>query len=156
MTDPGRAAPADRLPGEQLPGDQLPPGRRAGASALRTFAGHRLGVAGLGLIVALVLFCFLGPLIYHSDQIHANIQLTNMPPGRGHPLGTDSNGYDILGRLMTGGRASLAIGLAVAAVATAIGVAWGAIAGFTGGLADAVMMRVVDVVLAIPAIFLLI
>jgi peptide/nickel transport system permease protein len=156
MTDPARVVPTDQLPTDQLPTDQLAAGRRGGASALRTFARHRLGVAGLGLIVALVMFCFLGPLIYHSDQIHANIQLTNAPPGRSHPLGTDSNGYDILGRLMVGGRSSLEIGLAVAVLATAFGVAWGAIAGFTGGLADAVMMRVVDIILAIPAIFLLI
>ena len=114
------------------------------------------GRVGLAVIVALALFCFLGPAIYHTDQIHTSIQLTNLPPGPGRPLGTDSNGYDILGRLMIGGRGSLEIGLAVAVLATAIGVVWGAVAGFTGGLADAVMMRVVDIVLAIPAIFLLI
>ncbi len=131
-------------------------GRPARDSVLRAFAGHRLGLAGVALIVALALFCFLGPAIYHTDQIHTNIQLTNLPPGHGHPLGTDNNGYDILGRLMIGGRASLEIGLAVAVLATAIGVVWGAVAGFTGGLADAVMMRVVDIVLAIPAIFLLV
>jgi peptide/nickel transport system permease protein len=130
--------------------------RVARRSALRAFAGHRLGVAGLALIVALALFCFLGPVLYHTDQIHTNIQLTNLSPGPGRPLGTDENGYDILGRLMIGGRDSLEIGLAVAVLATVIGVAWGAVAGFTGGLADAVMMRVVDTVLAIPAIFLLI
>jgi peptide/nickel transport system permease protein len=130
--------------------------RTARGPALRAFASHRLGLAGLTLIVILVLFCFLGPIVYHTDQIHTNIQLTNLSPGPGRPLGTDSNGYDILGRLMVGGRSSLEIGLAVAVLATAFGVAWGAVAGFTGGLADAVMMRVVDIILAIPAIFLLI
>ena len=130
--------------------------RAARTRVPRAFMGHRLGLAGLAVIVALALFCFLGPAIYHTDQIHTNIQLTNLPPGQGRPLGTDSNGYDILGRLMIGGRGSLEIGLAVAVLATAIGVVWGAVAGFTGGLADAVMMRVVDIVLAIPAIFLLI
>jgi peptide/nickel transport system permease protein len=132
------------------------PAQPARDSVARAFIGHRLGLASLALIVAVALFCFLGPAIYHTDQIHTNIQFTNLPPGRGHPLGTDANGYDILGRLMVGGRDSLEIGLAVAAAATAIGVVWGAVAGFTGGLADAVMMRVVDIVLAIPAIFLLI
>jgi peptide/nickel transport system permease protein len=125
-------------------------------AALRAFAQHRLGVAGLALIAALAVCCFLGPLVYHTDQIHANIQATNLPPGSGHPLGTDSNGYDILGRLLTGGQTTLEIGLAVALLATALGVAWGAVSGYTGGLADAVMMRVVDIALAIPAIFLLI
>jgi peptide/nickel transport system permease protein len=125
-------------------------------SGLRTFLHHRMALIGLGLIAALALFCFLGPVVYHTDQIHANIQLTNLPPGPGRPLGTDANGYDILGRLMIGGQDSLEIGLAVAVLATALGVAWGAVSGFTGGLADALMMRVVDIVLAIPAIFVLI
>jgi peptide/nickel transport system permease protein len=131
--------------------------RTAGSgSALRAFAGHRLGLLGLVLLAALAAFCFAGPLIYHTNQVQANIQLTNLPPGAGRPLGTDANGYDILGRLMAGGRATLEIGFAVATAATALGVAWGALSGFTGGLADAVMMRVVDIGLAIPAIFLLI
>jgi peptide/nickel transport system permease protein len=132
------------------------PGRVAGNSALRTFAGHRLGMIGLAGIVTLVIFCFLGPLLYHTDQVHANIQLTNLPPAAGRPLGTDNNGYDILGRLMVGGQSTLEIGFAVAILATIFGVVWGAVAGYTGGLADAVMMRIVDIGLAIPAIFLLI
>jgi peptide/nickel transport system permease protein len=123
---------------------------------LRALAGHRTGLVGLALIVALVTFCFLGPEIYHSDQIHANIQLTNLPPGRGRPLGMDANGYDVLGRLMLAGQSTLEIAVAVAALATVLGVAWGSVAGYASGLADAVMMRVVDTALAIPAIFLLI
>jgi peptide/nickel transport system permease protein len=146
--------------GAGQPAGTEPPGRSSRwlrvASPLRTFARRRLGVTGLAIIAALVLFCFVGPLLYHTDQIHANILDTNLPPGRGHPLGTDANGYDILGRLMVGGQSSLEIGFAVAILATIIGVAWGAVAGFAGGIADAIMMRVVDVVLAIPAIFLLI
>jgi peptide/nickel transport system permease protein len=123
-------------------------------SLLRAFASHRLGVLGLALIAALAACCFLGPLLYHTDQFSANLQQTNLPPGSGHPLGTDDNGYDILGRLMLGGQSTLEIGLAVAAAATALAVAWGAVSGYTGGVADAVMMRVVDTGLAIPAIFL--
>jgi len=132
------------------------PGRRGRVPLLRSFARHRLGLVGLALIVGLVLFCFAGPLLYHSDQIHANIMDTNLAPGRGRPLGTDANGYDILGRLMVGGQSSLEIGFAVAVLATIFGVMWGAVAGFAGGVADAIMMRIVDIVLAIPAIFLLI
>jgi peptide/nickel transport system permease protein len=131
-------------------------GRGGADSALRAFARHRLGMLGLAIIAALAAFCFLGPLVYHTDQVHANIALTNLPPGHGRPLGTDDNGYDILGRLMLGGQATLEICFAVAAIATAFGVAWGAVSGFTGGLTDAVMMRVVDIALAIPAVFVLI
>jgi peptide/nickel transport system permease protein len=152
---------ADRPPsgpetiGPRLTGRSTAPGG-ARNPALRAFAAHRPGLLGVALIVALVLFCFLGPLLYHTDQVHANIALTNLPPGPGRPLGTDANGYDILGRLMVGGQSTLEIGLAVAVTATAIGVVWGAISGYAGGLADAIMMRVVDIALAIPAIFLLI
>jgi peptide/nickel transport system permease protein len=120
------------------------------------FLENRLGLVGLGIIVVVAAFCFLGPLVYHSDQIHANIALTNLPPGQGRPLGTDANGFDILGRLMVGGQSALEISLAVAVVATGFGALWGAVSGFMGGVLDAVMMRIVDVVIAVPAIFLLI
>lgn len=116
----------------------------------------RRGFGGIGMVAALAAFCFLGPLLYHTNQVQANIALTNLPPGRGHPLGTDSNGYDILGRLMKGGQSTLEIGVAVAVLATAFGVAWGALSGYAGGITDAIMMRSVDIVLAIPAIFVLI
>jgi len=139
-----------------LPRPAQPDQPAAAHRVLRAFAGQRLGLLGLAIIAALTACCFLGPLVYHTDQVHANIALTNMPPGPGRPLGTDSNGYDILGRLLAGGQSTLEICFAVALLATALGVAWGAVSGYTGGLADAVMMRVVDIALAIPAIFVLI
>lgn len=114
-----------------------------------------LGIVGLSVIIAACLFCFVGPLLYHTNQTASNLAAANMAPGKGHPLGADQNGFDILGRLMIGGQSSLEIGAAVAVLATTIGVAWGAIAGFAGGVIDAVMMRVVDMILAIPALFLL-
>jgi len=123
---------------------------------IREFRRHRLGVAGLVLIALLIAFCFLGPLIHPTDQVHANIAITNVGPTGSHLLGTDANGYDILGRLMVGGRDSLEIGVAVALLATLLGALWGAIAGLTGGALDALMMRVVDTLLALPAIFVLI
>ena len=129
---------------------------RGGQSFVAAFVDNRLGIVGLGIVVAVTAFCFLGPLVYHSDQIHANILLTNRAPGRGHPLGTDANGFDILGRLMVGGQSALEISFAVALVATSFGTLWGAVSGFTGGVLDAIMMRIVDVVIAVPAIFLLI
>jgi peptide/nickel transport system permease protein len=125
-------------------------------SVIREFRRHRLGVTGLILIALLIGFCFLGPLIHPPDQVHANIAITNVGPGGSHLLGTDANGYDILGRLMVGGRDSLEIGVAVALLATLLGALWGAIAGLTGGALDALMMRVVDTLLALPAIFVLI
>jgi peptide/nickel transport system permease protein len=114
-----------------------------------------LGVIGLVIIVAVCLFCFVGPLVYHTNQVASNLAVSNDPPGHGHPLGTDDNGFDILGRLMVGGQSSIEIGVAVALIATSFGVIWGAIAGFSGGLIDSGMMRIVDIILAVPPLFLL-
>ncbi|WP_326834327.1 ABC transporter permease [Amycolatopsis rhabdoformis] len=135
--------------------DQAAPPRSAARATLRAFLENRLAVAGLVLIVAFVLFCFLGPLVYHTEQIATNLAGANQPPGAGHPLGTDDVGYDELGRLMVGGQSSLEIGVAAAVLATVFGTFWGAIAGYLGGFVDAVMMRIVDTLLAIPTLFLL-
>ncbi len=113
-------------------------------------------MTGVVLVVLVIAFCFIGPLLYHTDQISPNAAQINLPPSASHPLGTDYVGFDVLGRLMAGGQSSIEIGLAVAVVATAFGVLWGALSGYLGGLVDSVMMRVVDVVLAIPSIFLFI
>jgi peptide/nickel transport system permease protein len=114
-----------------------------------------MAMASVGLILAMVVFCFLGPLVYHTDQLHVHLSQENLPPGPGHPLGTDDVGHDILGRLMFGGQASLEIGIAAGIMATLIGMLWGAIAGYAGGWLDTVMMRIVDAGIAIPALFLL-
>jgi peptide/nickel transport system permease protein len=120
------------------------------------FVSQWQGALSLTVVVALVLFCFLGPVIHPTDQVHTNIAITNVGPSAAHPLGTDANGYDVLGRLMVGGRNSLEIGVAVALLATTLGALWGAFAGLTGGVLDAAMMRVLDALLALPSIFILI
>ena len=71
-------------------------------------------------------------------------------------LGTDANGRDLLSRSLMAGRVSLAVGLLASAVALAIGVAWGAAAGYLGGAADQLMMRIVDILYAMPFIFFVI
>jgi ABC-type dipeptide/oligopeptide/nickel transport system permease subunit len=111
--------------------------------ALREFASNRLAVAGLSILVFFVLFCFVGPLIYHTDQLSTNLTA----------LGTDGNGFDELGRIMLGGQAALEIGFFAAFVAIFVGALWGAVSGLFGGIIDSVMMRVVDVFLAIPFLF---
>jgi peptide/nickel transport system permease protein len=123
---------------------------------LRTFTKNKLAVIGIVIVVGMLLFCFVGPLFYHTDQVDTNIIESNLAPSGGHVLGTDNNGYDILGRLMAGGQISIEIGLAVAVIATFLGVVWGAISGYFGKAVDAVMMRVVDIFLAIPVVFLFI
>ncbi|WP_405164662.1 ABC transporter permease [Nocardia sp. NBC_01499] len=124
-------------------------------TTVQTLLENKLAVAGLGLIVFFLLFCFLGPVFYHTDQIATNLADANQPPSATHPLGTDDVGYDELGRLMVGGQGSLEIGVAAAIIATVFGTLWGAIAGYVGGFLDSAMMRVVDTLLAIPTLFLL-
>ncbi len=122
--------------------------------ALREFASNRLAVICLALLLLLVLFCFLGPLFYHTDQTYTNILNTNLPPSGSHLLGTDENGFDELGRIMVGGQAAFEVGGFASGVAIVIGTLYGAISGLVGGFVDGLLMRFVDILLSIP--FLLI
>ncbi len=135
-------------------------GRAKAISPLRaaayTMAANKGAMAGLAVIVIMVIFSFAGPFFYHSNQISTDLPAALHPPSAAHPLGTDNEGYDELGRLMLGGQTSLEVGVAAAIVATFIGVGYGAVSGFVGGLVDGLMMRIVDALLAIPTLFLLI
>jgi peptide/nickel transport system permease protein len=123
---------------------------------LSVFLENKLAIIGLGLIVFFVLFSFVGPVIYHTQQAFTNPNIKDQGPSIRHLLGTDDVGFDNLGRLMLGGQTSLEVGLAAAILAVGIGVIWGAAAGLAGGIIDAVMMRIVDSLLAIPFLLLLI
>jgi ABC-type dipeptide/oligopeptide/nickel transport system permease subunit len=126
-------------------------GPRAGwRLALSSFVENKLAVAGGVIILFFLAFCYLGPFFYHTNQITTNIVSAFDSPGSGHPLGTDGNGFDELGRIMIGGRAALEIGLFSSVIATLIGTLVGAIAGLVGGILDAILMRIVDVLLSIP------
>ncbi|HET9896607.1 MAG TPA: ABC transporter permease [Streptosporangiaceae bacterium] len=137
----------------------LPPDVRS-ASLLRrgweVFAANKLALASLVLVLAMIGFCFIGPLIYRTDQVHTNLAQYLCHPGASHLLGCDKLGYDELGRLMAGGRTSLEVGLAAAFVSVAFGALYGAFSGFIGGPADAVLMRIVDAGLSIPYLMLVI
>jgi peptide/nickel transport system permease protein len=122
----------------------------------RTFAQNKLAIIGVGFVVLVTLFSFIGPLIYHTDQLTPNLTANNLGPGGSHLLGTDESGFDILGRLMRGGQSSIEVGLAVGLIATLVGLIYGAISGFFGGVVDSAMMRLVDIGLAIPVVFLFI
>ncbi len=134
-------------------GDQVVPPRSKLLASL--WSSKRL-VIGLGVVVALLLFCFLGPLVYHPSASTVNPVNANNPPGSGSPLGTDEYGVDVLYRLMTGGQASLELSFAVAIASTMIGMIYGSISGMAGGAADGLMMRILDVILAVPTFILLI
>jgi oligopeptide transport system permease protein len=135
--------------------------------AWHRLAKNKLAVAGLWLVAALALICFLGPLtgklpagirpagLSHSYQ-EQNLDRRVMPPGAGHWLGTDQLGRDVLARILSGGRVSLLVGLSATAVSLTIGLLYGALAGYFGGTLDAFMMRIVDILYALPlAIFVI-
>ena len=121
--------------------------------ALREFVRNRLAVAGIGILLFFVVFCFLGPLVYHANLLDVNLINAHDPPGAGHPLGADVNGFDVLGELMKGGQAALEIGFFAAFVAITIGALVGAVAGLAGGIVDTVLMRIVDIFLSVPFLF---
>lgn len=120
---------------------------------LRAARQNKLAVAGLAMIIGLTLFSFVGPVFYHANETSTNLLLANQGPSSAHPLGTTPEGRDELGQLMVGGQSTLEVGFAVAILATAFGMGWGAVAGYAGGITDAAMMRVVDAVMAIPFLF---
>ncbi|MDO5672270.1 MAG: ABC transporter permease [Actinomycetaceae bacterium] len=121
---------------------------------IEVFAENRLALLGVAVFVFLAVFSFLGPVFYHSDQVHTDLSLASLAPSPQHPLGTDGVGYDQLGRLMLGGQTSITVGLLAGIFATFLGTLWGAIAGFAGGWIDALMMRMVDAIMSIPSLFL--
>jgi peptide/nickel transport system permease protein len=124
--------------------------------AWEVFAENKLALAGLGFVVLIVAFCFVGPLIYHTNQVNSNLASYLCRPSASHLLGCNDLGYDELGRLMVGGQTSLEVGLAAAAVSVLFGTLYGAISGFAGGIVDAIMMRVVDAGLSLPALMVII
>lgn len=120
------------------------------------FFENKLGVLGLAILVVMVGFCFLGPLFYHTDQIHTNLDSVTLTPGSpSHPLGTDEEGYDELGRLMVAGQSSLEVGVAAGLIASVVGTLYGAISGYFGGWVDALLMRILDAAYSLPSIFIL-
>jgi peptide/nickel transport system permease protein len=126
---------------------------------LRIFTHNKLAIASVTFIVLLVLFCYLGPFLYHTNQTDQATALSspfNAPPSAQHLLGTDSSGFDELGRIMFGGEYSLSLGILAGFITIVVGTIYGMVSGFLGGIVDTVMMRILDAFLSIPLLFLLI
>ena len=128
---------------------------------MREFANNKVAVLGVGILVFFVLFCFLGPLFYHTNQsltqpLNANLSPGQSSPinGQTYPLGTDEHGFDELGRIMLGGQTALEVGFFAALISIVIGTLYGAVSGLSGRLIDGVMMRFVDIVYSIPFLFI--
>jgi oligopeptide transport system permease protein len=111
---------------------------------------NRLAVFGGVALLFMVLFCVVGPWFSPYTYEQQDLARYAQPPGPDHWFGTDKLGRDQLTRIMYGGRVSLGVGLAATLVSLTIGVLYGAISGLVGGKTDAVMMRLVDILYALP------
>ncbi|MBW9102808.1 ABC transporter permease [Paraburkholderia phenoliruptrix] len=122
------------------------------ASAAARFARNRAALAGSIVLLLIVVACVAGPWLLPNGPIDSDWSATSLPPTlqNMHWFGTDELGRDLLARTLQGGRVSLEVGLLGTLVSGLIGVAYGATAGYLGGRVDAVMMRIVDMMYAIP------
>ncbi len=111
-------------------------------------------VVSLVVLVLVALAAFIGPwLLPESASQLGNQQYA--PPSWKHPFGTDLHGHDLLYRVLSGARVSLIVGLAGALVSLMIGTTWGLISGYVGGRVDAAMMRIVEILYAVPRLIIL-
>lgn len=142
---------------------KAPKGRSLWSDARRRFLRNRAATVSLVALVLIAIFAFGGELVSPHDRETVDFTLIgiNMTKGvpsfeTGHYFGTDQEGRDLFARTVQGTRLSLMIGLVGSLVAVVIGTLWGAIAGYVGGRVDGVMMRLVDILLSIPFMFVLI
>ncbi len=133
------------------------PPRSLWSDARRRLARNRAAVASAWLLVFVVLACFAAPWLPGlADPAAQDLGLGAALPSATHPFGTDELGRDLLVRVLYGGRISLLVGLVGTLVSLLVGISWGAVAGYAGGKLDELMMRTVDVLYALPNIFLVI
>lgn len=122
----------------------------------RRLQRNKPALAGAGLLLAMIVLALLTPWIAPWGYEQQNLLLGATPPSAAHWLGTDVLGRDMLTRILYGGRLSLAVGFIATALALIIGVTYGAVAGYMGGTVDALMMRLVDILYALPIMIFII
>jgi peptide/nickel transport system permease protein len=127
-------------------------------AAMRRFVRHRVGLTSFVLLVAIVGLVILGPVFFISEDsaFRPDPLAINQPPSLDHWFGTDEVGRDILARIVYGGRISLLVGMLAMLVAITLGILLGSLAGYFGRFVDGLIMRLTDVMLSIPGIFLII
>jgi oligopeptide transport system permease protein len=118
--------------------------------AFKRLRKNKLAMCGLFILIFFIAIALLTPMIAPYEYQAQDLELGAVAPSAAHWLGTDTLGRDQLTRVMYGSRVSLMVGFIATSVALLIGVLWGATAGFLGGRVDAVMMRIVDVLYAMP------
>lgn len=121
----------------------------------RALSKNRLALIGGAIVLVLALMAAAAPLVSPHDPHKPDVKRILEPPSTRHWLGTDQIGRDVLSRMLYGARVSLAVGFVSVGIATAIGIALGAGAGYHGGPVDGAVMRLVDLMLVFPRFFLL-
>ena len=124
--------------------------------AMRRLRKNQAAIISLVVLVVIVLLCFLGPTVLGLDGETQDTANPNKKPTSEHIMGTDKLGRDYFARVLQGGQMSFLIALCATAVSLFIGVFYGAIAGYYGGLTDNIMMRIVDFLYGVPYMFLVI
>lgn len=122
--------------------------------SVRRLLRNPLAVAGAVIVGIMAALALLAPLIAPYDPYATNVDAILAPPSAEHWMGTDRLGRDVLTRILYGARVSLSVGFVAVGIATVIGILLGSVAGFYGRWVDSVMMRLVDIMLAIPTFFL--
>jgi peptide/nickel transport system permease protein len=156
-----RTLPDPKLDSEQIRGVSAPdeletPVLSLSQLAWRRFRRHKMAVAGIFILVLLVAYCTIGALFVSEEYAnYTDTSLRLQPPSAEHIFGTDTVGRDIFARTIYGGQISLLIGLTAMIVEIFVGVVIGALTGYFGGWLDSLLMRMTEVVLIVPQIFLL-
>jgi peptide/nickel transport system permease protein len=122
---------------------------------IRRFSQNKLAVVGAITVLFLIVLSLLAPVISPYDPTTIDVYNVLSPPSTTHILGTDELGRDLLSRIIWGSRVSLKVGFVAVGIALLIGGIIGAVAGFYGGKVDAILMRLVDIMLAFPTFFLI-
>lgn len=151
---------AGAIPGHALPAPptlalRAKPQRSLWGDAWRQFRKHKLAMAGLITFIFLLLATFVGSPLYPQEIDTIDFSVSGSGISMAHPMGTDSLGQDLLARILWGGRISLAVGIVAALIAIVVGTTIGSVAGFFGGTADTLLMRLTDLFISLPQVPLL-
>ena len=138
--------------------NEAPKGRSLTQDALRRLFNNKAALVSIFVLIAIVLFALVGPYLLPWTYDKVDWSAIRKPPdwAKGHYFGTDQNGRDMLARTLQGTQMSLLVAAVATVVSVVIGILYGAIAGYFGGKIDAVMMRFVDIMYALPYILFVI
>jgi oligopeptide transport system permease protein len=144
------ADPAGQPPADLVSANEQEPGSSLWRDAWHRLAKNKMAVVSAIILVLIILGAFVGPQLSKQSYETQDLRLGATAPSAAHWLGTDTLGRDLLVRILYGGQISISVGLCATAVALTIGVLYGTVSGFLGGKVDAFMMRIVDIIFALP------